>query len=295
MESLKDGIDFTGSVNRMRFDMLARPTYAHVTEAVSALLSSVGIDAFDVDEIVYVGGTTALPGLDEHLCLTGGFSETIDTPFTLGTVTGGGVGDPTTVLSVGCAYQAALIAAIPDDEDSAALHKAFERGTGTTEVKVTSATVGLLFPDDSKNETGGTWIPVVFRETPLPARRTITFDVALTEESKRFAFEVWEVQESIRVEKVKPEKVEYSDDEGDDEEEEEVEVKYKTIKKQTLLGTGDAAALLGIKAKGSSKDSGKWSTTVEAQFIVRSDGALSVKVQEVGKDGAVVTLDVPAQ
>ncbi|KAF9070436.1 Hsp70 protein-domain-containing protein [Rhodocollybia butyracea] len=287
VESLKDGVDFTGSINRLRFDMIARPIYDSIARAVVDLLESAKVDAHQVDEIVYVGGTTCLPGLDEHLCLTGGFREDIDTPFNTGTVIGGGIGDPTTVLARGCALQAALIASLT--EEDAELAKAFERGSDLTEVKTTSKTLGLVFPDDSGNETGGTWVPLLPAETALPARRTATFDIGLSESSKRFAYELWEAVEGIRIEKVKPERI---DDE--EEEEEDIEVKHKTTTKETLLGAAQAEAALGIKVKGPSKDAGKWTTTVEATITVSASGSVDVLVKEIGKGGAVASIKVSA-
>ncbi|KAK7457252.1 Hsp70 protein that interacts with Zuo1p [Stygiomarasmius scandens] len=312
VESLKDGVDFTGSVNRMRFDMLVRPIYQHITDSVASLLNEAGVDPNQVDEIVYVGGTTCLPGLDEHLCLSGGFSEDINTPFSMGTVVGGGIGDPTTVLARGCALQGALIDSLlsssQEKEEERELLKAFERTTQLTEAKVTSKTIGLLFPDESGTELGGTFVPVVLKETALPARRSITFDVTLSDESKRFAFELWEVEEGIRVEKVKPPKPDLSEDDeplaDEEEEEEEIEVKHKTITKTTLLGAKEGEAKLGIKAPLSAKgladpgkDAGKWTSTMEAVVVVHESGKIEVKVKEVGSlsgEGAEVVLSVEA-
>ena len=56
---------------------------------VRELVAGAGLDLYDVDEIVYVGGSASLPGLDETLAQ--GFPETLVTPFTAGTVVGGGV------------------------------------------------------------------------------------------------------------------------------------------------------------------------------------------------------------
>ncbi|KAE9387223.1 hypothetical protein BT96DRAFT_1025940 [Gymnopus androsaceus JB14] len=266
--SLKDGVDFTSSINRLRFDMLVRPIYDSIAQSVADLLDSVKVDPHHVDEIVYVGGTTCLPGLDEHLCLTAGFNEDINTPFSMGTVIGGGI----------------------EDEE---LKKAFERNSELTEVKTTSKILGLVFPDESRNELGGTWIPLVPAETVLPTRRTATFDIGLSEQSKRFAFEFWEVSEGIRVEKVVPPKGEAVDDE-DEEEEEEVEVKHKTLIKEALIGVAEAQAALGIQVKGPSKEAGKWTTTVEATIIVDASGAVDVTVKEIGKDGAVAIVKAPA-
>jgi len=293
IESLKDGLDYTGSINRMRFDMVARSVYAAVSDATTALLESAAFDPHHVDEIVYVGGSTCLPGLDEQLCVHGGFREDVDTPFARGTVVGGGVGDPTTVLARGCAVQAALIAALPKDKAHQELRRAYSReGSKNNDVKATSRTVGILIPgvvEGADKELGGIWVPVVHKETALPARRSLRFDVELSAESKRrLAFEVWEVSESIRVEKIVPPKVE------DDEEEEEMEVKHRVVKKETYLGLLEAEALLAIQVKGKGKDAGKWTTTVDIQFIIHATAALKVDLKEVGSDGATSSLTVAA-
>ena len=295
IESLKDGLDYTGSINRMRFDMVARSVYASVSDATTALLDSAAFDPHHVDEIVYVGGSTCLPGLDEQLCVQGGFREDVDTPFARGTVVGGGVGDPTTVLARGCAVQAALIAGIPEDEAHKELRRAYSRGgSKDNEVTATSKTVGILIPGvgvaGANKELGGIWVPVVHKETALPARRSVRFDVEVSESGKRLAFEVWEVSESIRVEKVVPPKME--DDE--EEEEEEIEVKHRVVKKGTYLGLLEAEALLAIQTKGKGKDAGKWSTTVDIQFVIHATAALRVDLKEVGSDGATASLTVAA-
>ncbi|TFK62385.1 actin-like ATPase domain-containing protein [Pluteus cervinus] len=291
VESLKDGIDFTGTINRMRFDLVAKPVYNAVAAAVTDLLALATVDAHHVDEVVYVGGTTCLPGLDEQILVACGFKEDVSTPFAAGTVVGGGIGDPTTILARGCAIQAALLSTLGDDNQ---LREAFEHGPAAlNNVAATSKTIGLLFPDPTEEELGGTWLPVVLKETPVPARRTIRFDVQLKESTKKVAFEVWEATESFHLEK--PPKLERTDDDDDDdEEEEEDEVKVDTVEKNTLLGVGEFVSTLGIQIKGKSKDAGKWIATVEAQVIVGVDGALVVSVKEIGDNGAGVTVKVPA-
>ena len=91
VESLKDGVDYTGSINPMRFNMAINAVYQAVAFAVSTRLDDADVDAHNIDEIVYVGGTACLPGLDDCICLTssGGFREEIETPFSRGTVVGG--------------------------------------------------------------------------------------------------------------------------------------------------------------------------------------------------------------
>ncbi|KAF9023580.1 actin-like ATPase domain-containing protein [Hymenopellis radicata] len=282
VESLKDGYDYTGSVNRLRFDMLARPVYTAVASSVTNLLGSLKMDSYEIDEIVYVGGTSCLPGLDEHL--VAGFSETVSTPFSMGTVGGGGIGDPTTLLARGCAIQAAMIAQIPHDED---FLKAFERG-GDVDAPVLARSLGLYFPQDDAEPL---YVPVLLKETLLPARRVVNVDVTLTEASKTFGFELWEVEEGIRIDKVKPPKVEYSDDEEEEEEEEEeIEEKHKEVKKVNLLAAMTGEAVLGIKTKGTGPDKDKWFTTVEALVQVSTGGDLVVQVKEIGEAGAVLSV-----
>lgn len=284
VESLKDGMDFTGSINRMRFDMIAKPVYTAVGEATKKLLADAGLDAYQVDEIVYVGGTTCLPGLDEHLALALGFDEDkLSTPFSAGTI--GGVGDPTTIVARGCAQQAALISSISADDEE--LRNAFSRDSKWGQAKVVAKTLGMLFPGESKDGLGGTWVPAIFKETPLPARRIVSFEVALTEESKKFAFEVWEATEGVRVEKIKHAPLPADDDEEEEEEEEE-EIKHHTTTKDALVGVIVAEAKSAVKGKHG------WTTNVEATFIVRVDGSLEVSAKEVGANEAIATINLPA-
>jgi len=296
VESLKEGMDYTGSINRMRFDMLASPIYAAVAKETISLLSSTAFDPHDIDEIAYIGGTGCLPGLDERLQLEVGFREDVETPFSRGTVVGGGVGDPTTVISRGCAIQAALVNSIGGTPEEDELKASFDRGSKASEVKATTKTIGILFPNDLKEnkELGGTWIPIVQKETALPVRRIVSFEVGLTESSKRIAFELWEVKDGIRVEKIIPPKADSFEDDEEEEEPEEIEVKHRTLTKETLLGVIDTKAKLGIQTKGKGKDAGKWLTQVEVQVIVEIEGHVEVELREVGEGGVVESLKVPA-
>ncbi|KAI6000914.1 heat shock protein 70 family [Pisolithus albus] len=67
VESLKDGLDYTGSINRLRFDLEVRSIYDKVYDKVKELVARAEMDLFDIDEVVYVGGSACLPGLDETL------------------------------------------------------------------------------------------------------------------------------------------------------------------------------------------------------------------------------------
>ncbi|KAG8686304.1 Hsp70 protein that interacts with Zuo1p, partial [Ceratobasidium sp. 394] len=98
VESLKEGEDFSGTLNRLRFDLLVDRVYASVLREVAALLESVGTDPTLVDEVLLVGGSAALPGLADRLA--GLFGETTAIRGEL---------DPSQLLAKGCATQALLV------------------------------------------------------------------------------------------------------------------------------------------------------------------------------------------
>ncbi|EIN03476.1 actin-like ATPase domain-containing protein [Punctularia strigosozonata HHB-11173 SS5] len=283
VESLKHGLDYTGSLNRMRFDMEARAVYAHVARAAARLVTDqAGLDPFAVDEVVYAGGSASLPGLDE--ALVAAFGDALVTPFTAGTVVGGGAGDPTTLLARGCALQAQLLVHLGDADEDEEVRWAFDTNSKWTEVSATGAAVGVLFPEEkgaaADAALGGLWVTGVKAETAVPCRRAVRFDVDLGGgEAKKVGFEVWEAKEDVKVELVKPPKIEY--DEGDEvpedeeEEEPEEEVKERIVTKQHLLGA------VAFEAKLAAKDKGRWRTRLEVQFIVGADGAVEVDAWEV--------------
>ena len=65
-------MDYTGSINRMRLDMVVNAVYLAVASVVSALADA-SVDAHN--KLVYVGGPTCLPGFDNCICLNDGFTS----------------------------------------------------------------------------------------------------------------------------------------------------------------------------------------------------------------------------
>ena len=273
VESLKDGLDYTGSINRLRFDMEAAPIYAEVVSRADELLQRAGVDWIQVDEVVYAGGSACLPGLDAALAMH--LHEDAATPFTTGTVAGGGIGDPTTLLARGAALQARLLAEIENGADER-IRKAFERGNELVGAQVTGRTIGVLFPGaagEGSEELGGLWIGGIQAETTVPARRTYSLEVDVGEGGgdKTVGLEVWEVKEGVKIEKVKPPKDE--EDEEEEEEEEEIEEKEKTIRKEAYLGGLSVLVEQGRKGKRS----------IEVQLLIEKSGKLQVSAYQVGK------------
>ncbi|ESK86339.1 dnak-type molecular chaperone bipa [Moniliophthora roreri MCA 2997] len=292
VESLHGGIDFTSPLTRLRFDILAKPVYQTIADLISEVLkessntTSQGLDPYFVDEIIYTGSTASLPGLDAHLLSACNFQEDVVSPFAANTVVGGGIGDPSTLLSRGCAVQAGVISSLDEDGPEGDLRKTLIAEAGV-EASITSKDLGLLFPSEGdEDQQGGTFVTLVPAETPLPVRRIVSIHLPSTEAKERVAFEVWEATTGIRIEKVKPPKVVYSDDEegaqDEEEEEEEEEVKHRSITRETLLGAAELEA---------SPKNGV--ATLELKMVVRIDGGIEVAVKQI-ETGVEAKVDVTA-
>ncbi|KAJ7224474.1 Hsp70 protein-domain-containing protein [Mycena pura] len=276
VESLHSGMDFTATIARMRFDLLASPVYTAISSEIKSLLDSISVDPHAIDEIAYVGGTACLPGLDSHLLTSVGFSENLQTAFSNSTTGNGAIGDPTGVLSIGCAMQAALLLEI---QGSPELIQAFEQAE---DVKMTARTIGMLFPTAGAEESeglGGVYISVLHKHTPLPARRIFEVEVTLSGgesvKATKFGFEVWEVEEGIKADKVILPKSELDDDEEGEEPE---EIKTKTITKRNFLG-----ALFGETKGTASKDKSKkgtYTAPLQIEFVLGMDDVLTVEARD---------------
>ncbi|KAF9526807.1 Hsp70 protein-domain-containing protein [Crepidotus variabilis] len=316
IESLKEGMDYTGSINRMRFDMLISTVYAEVAKAVTSLLATEGgeegVDAHDIDEIVYIGGSSCLPGLDERLSLQVGLRSDEDhipegtkprPPVQRnGVSTGtGGVSDPTTVLARGCAIQAALLFKLAQSASTSEAEKelkdAFTNGGEVNKVQATTRTIGVVLPCAGSSNVPhyvaslkGVFIPLIHRETALPARRSVSLEISLAEqeEKRKVVAEVWEVKESVRSEKVVSKSTGGASGDDDDDEPEETTIKHVEIAPLTLLGVVTLIPKLALPpikttgklAKGAPK--GGWTTQVEIKCVVGIEGSVEVEVAEVG-------------
>lgn len=255
VESLKDGMDFSGTINRLRFDVLLAPIYAAILKEIASVLESAGIAKEQVDEVLLVGASSGLTGLSDQL--EGFFGERSNVAIRSDL-------DGSQLIAKGAALQAKLLSELASEDAPAFASDKNEVVTAS----VTSKPIGLVFPGSSKDKA----IPVVVvsAETPLPARRTVRLPVASG--ANVVAFEVWEGVSVLRdlPAEAKPK---YSDDEGDDDEEEaEVPEKEAIVEKETLLGG------LSVEIPASQSKANK--AALEVQVDVSVDGAVVVKARQ---------------
>ncbi|KAF8295420.1 actin-like ATPase domain-containing protein [Clavulina sp. PMI_390] len=257
VESLKDGFDFSGTINRLRFDVLLAPLYATIIGEIETALKSAALSKEQIDEVLLVGASSGLSGLSEKLEIFFGEQSPVAIRSDL---------DGSQLIAKGAALQAKLLS-----ELDAANAPAFGVEAKTiASASVTSKSIGLVFPGTSEDKT----IPVIVvaSETPLPARRTLRLPTASG--ASRVAFEVWEGNSILRDLPLPPKPV-YSDDEGEDEEEEEqVPEKEAVVEKETCLG---GLALDVAKEK-----------SIEVQVDVSLAGEVVVKARSAGSESWTV-------
>ncbi|EGZ76711.1 HSP70-domain-containing protein [Neurospora tetrasperma FGSC 2509] len=275
VESLANGIDFTSSINRLRYETIARSVFEGFTRLVDSAVKKAGLDALDIDEVILSGGTSHTPRIAANL----GYLFPQTTKILAPSTTPAAI-NPSELNARGAALQASLIQEYEAEDINQSTHAAV-----TTVPHITNA-IGVI----SLNEAGEeVFVPVVAPETAVPARRTI--HVAAPKDGGDVLVKIAEGNTHIKVTKPEPKvkdeskaaKVEDADEEGDDsdfsdEEEEEEEKREKVWKIGSTLAE---AAVRGVKKGGK----------VEVTILVDANLSVTVTTREVGaKTGVRGTL-----
>jgi len=219
VESLKDGIDFSGSINRLRFDLLLAAFYTQITGHISALLESARLQKEQVHEIMFVGGSAGLTGLVEKVGFFFGESS--------GVIIRDDI-DPSEALVKGSVLQAKLLLEISTEGP---LHAATaEDDHSIATANTSSYPIGIVFPGD--HDEALLSLVVIPAETPLPVRRTVR--VGVSKHDGAVGFEVWEGVEVVKVVQSENKPAVKGDDDEEDEEDEE-EAKEVVVEKKAFI------------------------------------------------------------
>ena len=260
--SLAEGIDFTGTVNRMRFDMLAGPAFGKVVAAVEKVLAQAKVEACQVDEVVLAGGSARLSGLADRLAGLFGDAEEGGAHITASI-------DADQVIARGCAIQAQVIAAAPEGSKEAAflheLPKAPVDSLAELKVQATSAPIGLVLAD-------GAFVTLVPSNTAYPLRRAFRLPVAKGADSVAVTLD--QGIDDVKVETIQPDP---EDIDEDDDEPLEPETRKTAITKPA--GKGLAAFTVPTPAKGAK--------AVLLTLEAAAPGKLSVSAREDGASSSV--------
>jgi molecular chaperone DnaK (HSP70) len=261
VESLSDGIDFSLSVNRTRFELLANKVLMSFTRLLEDAVRKADLDILDIDTILLAGGTSHTPKIASNLQSHFPETATIIAPSTNSTAV-----NPSELTPRGAAIQASLVQEFEQADIEA-----------STEAVVTvtphlSHAIGLAIGKEGSED----FAVIIEPETPVPVRRTAQIavkdggDVLL-----RLAEGVSEVKISKR-EKPTVNGTAGSDDDDDDDDsdDEPEEVRSKVYRPGNILAE---AGIRGVKKGGK----------VEVQVNVSVELAVTLVAREVGGKGGV--------
>lgn len=148
VEAIKDGIDYSSSITRARFEELCADLFQSTMQPVEQVLQDAKMDKRSVHQIVLVGGSTRIPKIQSLLTNLFNGKELCKSV------------NPDEAVAVGAAIQGAILNQVRDEKlDSMVL------------VDVTPLSLGL--------EVGGTIMEVLIpRNTSIPVQKSQTFTTA---------------------------------------------------------------------------------------------------------------------
>lgn len=264
VESLAGGIDFQATVNRLRYETIARKVFEGFNRLVEGVVKKAGLDVLDIDEVIMTGGTSHTPRVAANFRYIFPESTVIQAPSTSPAAI-----NPSELLARGAALQASLIQEYESDDIEQSTHPAV-----STVPHVANA-IGVITVGSDGEET---FAPIIAPETAVPARRTV--HVATPKEGGDVLIKVVEGNTHIKVTKPEPkakeDKAEDDEDDSDDDSEEEEEEEHR--EKIWKIGTTLAEAAVKGTKKGSK---------VEVTVQVNADLAVIVTTREVGGKGGV--------
>ncbi|KIN07580.1 hypothetical protein OIDMADRAFT_186319 [Oidiodendron maius Zn] len=270
VESLAEGIDFASTINRLRYETIARKVFEGFNRLIESVVKKAGLDVLDIDEVILSGGTSHTPKIASNMTAIFPPTTTILAPSTTATAI-----NPSELQARGAALQASLIQEFEKEDIEQSTHPA------VTTVKHLTNAIGVL--SISGDESHGVFTPIIATETAIPARRTIHINAP--KEGGDILVKIVEGGSHIKVSQVeKPSKEANGEDEedsDDDSDEEPEERREKVWKVGKVLAE---AAVKGVKKGGK----------VEVMINVAGDLGVTITAREVGaKNGVRGALSSP--
>ncbi|KAF2225306.1 Hsp70 protein-domain-containing protein [Elsinoe ampelina] len=268
IESLADGVDFSLTVNRTRFELLANKHFSAITRLIESTIQKADLDPLDIGEIILSGGTSHIPKIARNLQSAFPQRTTVLSPSTSPTAI-----NPSELSARGAAIQASLISEFEKDDIEQSTHPVV---TATPHL---ATAIGISTVAESVGEE--VFGPIVEPNTAVPVRRTI--EIPAPKNGGDVLVRICEGVSEIKVTKPEPKEKpatngdkdsDDDDDDDDDEDEEEADIREKLWKQGKVLAE---AGLKGVKKGGK----------VEVQVDVKADLSVSFIVREVGGKGGV--------
>lgn len=254
IESLADGYDFHSTINRLRFEVVARNVLNQFTGFVEDLLKKANLDVLDIDEVLLVGGVSNTPKIASNLEALFPESTTITK-----------VSNPELLIARGAALQAALIESFDEEEIKESLQPI------VLNTQHLSKAIGIV-------DAEGAFVPILKAETTYPIRRSIQIDAPNGDVLVTVVEGEHHIKETVLEPPAKT--ADEEDDEDDYSDEEPEVVREKHYAPSTKLAQ---LAVRGVKA-------GK----VEVTVNISKDGVLTVSARELAQGSVPVKGEIKA-
>lgn len=266
VESLAEGFDYASTINRLRYETIARTVFEGFNRLVESAVKKAGLDVLDVDEVILSGGTSHTPRIAANFKNIFPETTAVLAPSTVATAI-----NPSELQARGAALQASLVQEYDTEDIEQSTHAAV-----TTVPHLVNA-IGVLSASESGDEV---FVPIIAPETAVPARRTV--QLLAPKDGGDVYLKIVEGNTHIKVTKPEPktkgatvEDAKDSDDEDEDSEDEEEEEKREKVWK--VGATLAEAAVRDVKKGGK----------VEVTINVDAKLSVTVTARAVGGKGGV--------
>lgn len=158
IESLAEGIDYHSTINRLRFELVARNVLSQFTGFVESVVKKANLDVLDIDEVLLAGGISNTPKLASNIESLFPESTTVVAPSIDSKVS-----YPEELVARGAALQASLLENFDEDEIKESLSPVI------INTQHLAKAIGVV-------NGAGEFVPILKSEATYPIRRSVQLD-----------------------------------------------------------------------------------------------------------------------
>lgn len=221
IESVAGGFDYHGTVNRLRFELVAKSIFQEFNTFAHEAVKKAGIDPLDIDEVLLVGGTANVPKIAKLLM------SSFENAVVVAPAIDSKAVEPAELVARGAAIQAALVAEFDASEIAESTQAV------VTVAPHTVAPIGVKLADGSLQV-------IIPQDTPLPVKKSVVLAA-----KGSFHAQIYEGKHTIDEQTITP----TNDDDDSDFDDEPYTERSKKVESSHLLGELGLEGLTGDKVE----------------------------------------------